>query len=180
MTEEQKKEAIRTLIASVNLTLDELDRKGAGAASMGQDMSSREGFQADLLKYILYLSAADSKITPKEAEFLTAYTGFDFKPRHMAGLLKNFDIDGEAFRTDPPLTLMLLISADNAEYVTNSRMCSNQTEVLLSIYEHLGKAMIACDGADPAEERRFLDYYTMLLRFARVNHLEYSSRPVNG
>ena len=174
MTHEEKKEALRTLVASINLTPDELDQKGVGVKTRGRDMTSREGFKADLLKYILYLSAADNKITPKEADFLAEFTGFTFTPQSMAPLLRDFDINGEAFRTDPPLTLMLLINSDNAEFMTNRAAASNQTEVFLSLYEHLGKTFIACDGTtEKSEERRFLDYYTMLLRFARVNHLGY-------
>lgn len=135
----------------IRKTCEALARLNGSAALKQQYGSVESAVLSEIACFLLYLSATDGAISPKEADFLREATGFDMAPEEMRDFLQENRIDQPEFAESIPKTIAC--AATNPD--TGCHLCV--------LFQRIGIAFIASDGRIVPEELDSLVRYVGML-----------------
>lgn len=124
----------------------------------------KNSIRRELISYIGYLSASDGVISQKEAKFLADYLGVDATPDEFNELIKKNNIYSVAFEQRMPATFEVFINLDNAMIAEGIEQEFLSSNMLLTVYELLGKELILCDGEASEQEKIDYEIYMTMLK----------------
>lgn len=142
--------------------------KGPLGLAQKTNLTLRECIKAELITYLMYLSAADGTIAWQEARFIRDYMEYDFTIEEINQLIVKKQIYSTKFEEKVPLSIQVLVKSDNMIYdagldvgVFNDLSLSGS---LYLVFEELGNEFIACDGEVSDNEIRDLTKYLNMLK----------------
>ena len=131
------------------------------AASSGIDADFKVIMRHDLVKFCLYLCASDGFVSDEEANFIRYYfDDYASEPSGFTKFIKENNIYSEEFESTVPLSFTILNNLDRA---TQKR--TSACDMLLKLYETVGKILISIDGVTENEIKDYTTYISMLKRF---------------
>ena len=144
---------------------DLFDRKGFGQ-QLGADIRIRDAANLGFLQFLMYLSASDGNIDWNEAKFLGDYLDFDgLTPDFINKQIRENNIYSTEFESTVPISLKIIVAIDNFLYEND--MGDGDTHLpnlLVSVFEELGREFLECDGAVSGNEESDLDTYLSTLK----------------
>lgn len=144
---------------------DSLDEGPFGLAqNTDSDTTLKKCIQVELCSYLMYLSAADGKIAWQEASFIRDYLDYDLTVDDIHQIIIDNEIYSTEFEEKVPLSMKVLVNVDNALYKANGYNDQLGSELLLTLFEGLGKEFLACDADVSENEIRDLSIYLTMLR----------------
>ena len=158
---------------------DSLDEGPFGLAqNTDSDTTLKKCIQVELCSYLMYLSAADGKIAWQEASFIRDYLDYDLTVDDIHQIIIENEIYSTEFEEKVPLSMKVLVNVDNALYKANGYNDQLGSELLLTLFEGLGKEFLVCDADVSENEIRDLSIYLTMLR----NYIdcEVNSKNVNS
>ena len=132
----------------------------------------RDCVRFELCSYLMYLSAADGKIAWQEAEFIRDYLGYDLQTDEINQFIVENQIYSTDFEEKVPVSMQIFVRADNTIYDQDGYIETMSSELLLWIYERLGKEFLACDNDISDNEIRDLTIYLNMLKTYIENEAE--------
>ena len=158
---------------------DSLDEGPFGLAqNTDSDTTLKKCIQVELCSYLMYLSAADGKIAWQEASFIRDYLDYDLTVDDIHQIIIENEIYSTEFEEKVPLSMKVLVNVDNALYKANGYNDQLGSELLLTLFEGLGKEFLVCNADVSENEIRDLSIYLTMLR----NYIdcEVNSKNVNS
>lgn len=146
---------LKEVIDKIYKAGDVLDKKSLGI-SRNVKISTRECIKKDLCSFLIYLIAADEKITWQEATVIQDYTGYNYTIDEIQHIIVEGKIGGEDFEREIPMSMQVFVKADN-------RLKTEAGEALLTIYECLGQVILTCDNEKTDNKKQKLIKYLTLL-----------------
>ncbi|RHG25758.1 AAA family ATPase [Dorea longicatena] len=145
---------------------DTLDNMSIGVASINCDIeTTRECLRLDLVRFLMYLSAADGHIAWQEAKFINNYFEFELNTDDIFKLVKEMNIYSTGFEETPPVILRVAVAADNKVRSEAPGISENTFgEVIYDMFNNLGKEFLACDDDVDNDEVRDLTIYLSTIR----------------
>lgn len=126
---------------------DSLDKGPFGLAqNTDSDTTLKKCIQVELCSYLMYLSAADGKIAWQEASFIRDYLDYDLTVDDIHQIIIENEIYSTEFEEKVPLSMKVLVNVDNALYKANGYNDQLGSELLLTLFEGLGKEFLVCDA----------------------------------
>ena len=133
-----------------------------GSYDLGE-LSMRELMRMDLLKFILYLGAADEEITQEEADFIAKYLEWKMTIPQWCEFINKQNIHSDSILEDAPLSLTIFVDADNKAYSYDNSIM-NACDNYIWIFETLGDYFIESDNHVDRREQIALGKYIAMLR----------------
>lgn len=123
-------------------------------------------FQADILRFLLYLSAADGTLNEQEIQVFQAITDVRTSADEMIHLTRMYDLTSARFEASVPASFQIVTEAERKAIalgaVINSK--KNTQEIFAEFFAYVGDIMVHADGAAQSREQRNLDVYLNTLR----------------
>ena len=155
---------------------DYLDQYGIGASqTVRKGVSSRTVLQYDLSRFLVYLSAADGKVVQQEIDCIKDYLDVDFYSYVEENKI-NIYVPDEEYIEDVPVSLQILVMADNVLYEEGSPESIGNTcaDMLIDLYDQLGRELMACDNdISDLEIENIISYNSMLNAYLFRNSKSY-------
>ena len=126
-------------------------------------LSMRELMRMDLLKFILYLGAADEEITEEEAEFIAEYLGWEMTIPQWCDFINKQNLHSDSILDDTPFVFKVFVDADNKAY-SYDKTIMNACENYIWVFETLGENFIESDYSVDRNEQVALGKYIGMLR----------------
>ena len=142
---------------------DVMDQSSLGVAAFGQEEKTSRFIRADLVKFLLYLSASDDVISEKETAFFRDYLGYNFETSTITSLVEQFGLKKDEFLNEIPFSMYVMIEADSKVISYNGEN-PGSAMALLAVYHALGSAFAACDDAVAEEEKKDFSAYLSMLK----------------
>lgn len=134
-------------------------------------MSTKEIIRVDLVKYILYLSAADNVLSSQEVEVLRDYLEWDMTVSQWCEFIKQNNLAGDDFVNNIPISLQIFVRVDNQAYQRDSSI-SDICDLYESMFDTIGKLVISADGEiQDNEKTRFQRVIGMIEKYVNENAL---------
>lgn len=127
------------------------------------ELSMKELMRMDLLKFVLYLGAADEVIAQEEADFITEYLEWEMTIPQWCEFIKKQNLQTDSILDDIPLTLKIFVDADNKAYSYDNSIM-NVCENYIFVFETLGELFIESDNNVDRREQIALGKYISMLR----------------
>lgn len=120
--------------------------------------------------YMMYLSAADGKITWEEARDISEICKLDLTPSNIGQFIKEKGIYSTSFEQTVPTCFKLVCAADKAMRQGGQKMEHSGAEMLLTTFAAVGAEIVKGDGnvADN-EVRDYKIYLSMLESYVNAN-----------
>lgn len=150
---------------------DTIDEKGLWD-KRGIDISLSKVFRTDIAQYMLYLSAADGRLSPDEAQAFRTITGFNDSADTLIDVIKNQNIYSTDFESTVPLSLKIITEAERNLISYGVKLNSEKTtqELFVEFFELLGEVVLNSDGGVTYNEKRDLNIYMSTLKqYVREN-----------
>ena len=133
------------------------------------ELSLKEVFNIDILKYILYLGAADEKITQEEATFIAEYLDWNMTISQWCEFINKQNIHMNSFLDETPLSFKIFVEDDNNRYSCDNSAV-NGCEKYIWLFETIGGLFIETDNnIDKREQVALGKYKAMLLKYYQEN-----------
>lgn len=155
---------LKNAINNVYNVCDSLDKTQFGALRTGSNSSSRDILRMELAKFLIYLSNSDGVYSWQESEFINDYLDYQINETEAKRLLEDRSIFHYEFGITPPSMLKRFVNADNAVYDSKGTIESPASELILRLYEAVGKEFLACDLNSTDEEVADLTIFLTFMR----------------
>ena len=133
------------------------------------ELSLKEVFNIDILKYILYLGAADEKITQEEAIFIAEYLDWNMTISQWCEFINKQNMHMNSFLDEIPLSFKIFVEDDNDRY-SRDNSAVNGCEKYIWLFETIGGLFIEIDNnIDKREQVALGKYKAMLLKYYQEN-----------
>lgn len=143
---------------------DSLDESPLGVKSVGGETPLKELVRFELFQFLMYLSASDGHVDVEESLFMDYYLDWDVYTYQIEELIRENRIYSAEFENRVPLTLKIFVNADNAIFDSTGQNNCLGSEILIDIYELLGKEFLACDDDISESEVEDLTIYLTMMR----------------
>ena len=152
---------------------DTIDEQPYGLAQRHDtDFALRNALMIEMLKFCMYLSAADGSVSYREADYLDELFDISMSPRELTEFINENDVYSTEFEETVPLAIKFFVKADNA-IISNGRGDGELvSDLLISFYEAVGEDFCRCDGVDGNEREDLHIYIRMLKKYVRENVLD--------
>ena len=115
----------------------------------------REIFQHDVANFIMYLSAADGRLSAEEVQAYRVITGYggdnvDTIKKH----IEENNIYSMDFESEPPLIMKLLSKAERNAVMCGASFESSVLKLVARFYGLIGQIIISIDGGITYNEKR--------------------------
>jgi hypothetical protein len=130
-----------------------------------------EMLKADLLNFVLYLSASDKIIKKEEAEFLSEYLSANFSEKEMYEIIMRKNIYSADFEEKVPYSLKI-VAKIQAELNKNKQpsYITSLSERYILIFKNIGQEIIVCDHNIHENEIEDFEIYTnMMIEYIEEN-----------
>lgn len=148
----------QVLLTTYNLA-DSIDAVYPAVRQKGHRL--REFHQKDVMCFLLYLAAADGKLTSQEKNFLNILFDQNINEQGYVQLINSMKITSEYIH-EVPLTIQICANIDKTLKNQGSTM-KLSAPVFIDFYKTAGQAFISCDGHTDVRETLKLNEY--------LNHL---------
>ena len=96
----------------------------------------------EVFQFIAFLAASDDTIKKEETDFINSYFGTDWTPQKLADYLMENGIHNEGFDKMVPLSLEVLVQADNVLNQGGQLRTKTISKTLIGLYRLLGNLFI--------------------------------------
>lgn len=96
----------------------------------------------ELFQFVAYLAASDDTVRKEETDFINSYFGTDWSPQGLASYLMENGIHNQGFDKMIPLSLEVLVRADNVLNQDGQQGKVTISETLIGMYQLLGNMFI--------------------------------------
>ncbi len=130
------------------------------------EMSLRDVFKTDVHTFLMYLSAADGKISAEERFFMNYLFDTSFSAHDYVKFINENNIYSTDFEETVPVTLQLLTEYDKKMQLAASLMgreLKPLTSIVLAFYLRVGTSFIECDGTEQNETDELRHYVEKVL-----------------
>lgn len=149
---------------------DSIDELPFGIAKASDnDMTTRKALMLEVLKFCMYLSAADGSVSYREAEYLEDLFDISMSPSQLTEFINENDVYSTEFEETVPLVLKLFVKTDNAVISTGGGDGKLISDLLIRFYEAVGEDFCKCDGVGGNERDDMNIYLRMMKRYVRDN-----------
>lgn len=134
---------------------DVIDERGLWDKPAGSDVTLRDILQHDVANFIMYLSAADGRLSMEEVQAYRAITGFGGD--NFESIKRNIEknkIYSMDFESEPPLIMKLISQAERKAVMYGVRFESSALQPLAAMYRLIGAVIISIDGGISYTEKR--------------------------
>ena len=144
---------------------DLFDRKGFGE-QLGGKITIRDAVNLGFIQFLMYLSASDGNIDWSETSFFGDYFDLDgLTPEFINQHIRENNIYSTDFESKVPVSLQIIVAIDNFLYENDIGDNDNHLpNLLVSIFEDLGREFLECDGSISGNEESDLDIYLSMLK----------------
>ena len=153
---------LKNMITQLYELSDTLDEGSFGVAQTSST-TLKNCLEVELLSYLMYLSAADGKISWEESAFIRDYMEYDLTTDDIHQLIVENQIYSTKFEGTVPLSMKVFVRADNAIYDVEGHNDFLASELLFDVFECLGKEFLSCDDNVSDDEIRDLTIYLHML-----------------
>lgn len=150
---------LKIKISDLYKICERLDESPLGYTQLDPSGTMIDCLRLDLSTFLMYLSASDGTVDWREAEFLRDYLDYNFDTTDIIKLINELKLYTSDFENKIPLSMQLLVRADNAMYEANGQTEWLASISLFQIYSELGREFIACDDEIEENELRDLNIY---------------------
>lgn len=134
------------------------------------DSELRKVIQFELIFFVAYLSASDGIISHKETQFIEDYLELTITPQELNELIQEQNIYSVEFEKKLPTTFETFVLFDNTIIDLGVEVDDYSSELMLRVYELVGKEFVSCDeDTSSSEESDFNIYMGMLRSYVRKN-----------
>lgn len=144
----------QVLLSTYNLA-DSMDAIYPAIRQKGHQL--REFHKKDVMCFLLYLSAADGKVTSQEKDFLNILFDQNINEQGYVQLINSLKISSEYIREDP-LTIQISANVDKT-IIKQNPSGKLSAPVFIEFYQTAGQAIISCDGHTDIRETQKLNEY---------------------
>lgn len=99
-------------------------------------------FYTDVLKYVLFLSAMNGKLTGQESAFISDYLHLDISQDDIKDFIKHHNLDDPDFVRSVPLILQIFVNADNLAYEITGGHESVVSAELAELFQKIGQEFL--------------------------------------
>ena len=139
------------------------------------DMSLRDLLHAEIISYLMYLSASDGRVDYKEADFLGQVFDTLYTPSEVTKLIKEFDLYSVEFERTIPYVLRAFVKCDNLRIQHGQNVEKPTSKLLVSFYKDIGEFFCVYDGCVATEERADMNIFMSNLTTYVSNELKSSN-----
>lgn len=147
--------ALKQVLLSTYTLADSLDAIYPAIRQRGHQL--REFHKKDVMCFLMYLAAADGKLSPHEKDFLNILFDQNISEQGYVQLIKDLKI-GSEYVKEVPLTIQTSAQIDKSIGSKNPSM-KQTAPVFIEFYKSAGQALIACDGHTDIRETQKLNEY---------------------
>ena len=142
------------------------------------ELSLREIFNLDILKYVLYLGAADDNINQEKVDFISMYLDWNMSISQWCEFINQENIHMDSFLNEIPLSFEIFVEDDNHRYSCDNSAV-NGSEAYIWIFEKIGELFIETgNNVDRKEQIALEKYKNMLSKYYQENTIRIDM--VNG
>lgn len=133
------------------------------------ELSLREIFNLDILKYVLYLGAADDNINQEKVDFISMYLDWNMSISQWCEFINQENIHMDSFLNEIPLSFEIFVEDDNHRYSCDNSAV-NGSEAYIWIFEKIGELFIETgNNVDRKEQIALEKYKNMLSKYYQEN-----------
>lgn len=140
---------------------------------LGLSMPSSEIMKVDILKFVMYLIAADHVIAPEEVAFVRDYLDWNLSSKEVSEFIIDNNLHTDNYLNDTPLSLVLFVKIDNELFRSQSNsldMCS----LYVKTFKLLGQVFIGIDNdVDKQESENLWVVIKNMLLYINEHSLRY-------
>lgn len=129
----------------------------------------------ELFQFVAYLAASDDTVRKEETDFINSYFGTDWSPQELAAYLMENGIHNQGFDKMVPLSLEVLVQADNVLNQDSQQGMVTISETLIGMYQLLGNMFIKASPHPTNWELHDLDEYINWLNLYVSQNVKKSS-----
>lgn len=141
----------------------------------GINMALSSIFRADIARFMLYLSAADSALSDEEVQLFQTVTGFSENADALLQLIRDCELDSNDFATDVPLSIRVITEAEEKLLARGVKLHPAQSvqALFIGFFQGLGEILLASDdGVAPAESAKLTLCMNTLMRYMQAHNNE--------
>lgn len=134
----------------------------------------QEYFKIDIVKFLLYLSASDGRISDEEILFINEVFDFHMNYDDIVSFIDKYNIYSEDFENEIPYSVKLCVSCDklfghSLDLNVDIRNIKSLSGVYLLTIGLIGRAFLDCDGNDDGEEENIRIYTKNIANYIAKN-----------
>lgn len=152
---------IKSLIDECCEMCDYIEENGVLKQKLCTTLS--ENLRNEFLKFMVYLSMLDGKISGTEIRFIKDNLGKDIDNQSAYSLKMLNDLTETKFGTQIPLALKYFVLADAGRKIKNDKYHNKKAKTLVDTYKALGQAYVADNEEAGEKEIGILSRYCVML-----------------
>lgn len=147
---------------------------------IGEEYSLGDLLKVELVKFLMYLSAGDGKISRSEASFINECFYASYTPHRINEVIAENNLYSTEFEEEIPTILRIAVAIDNTIYAAVNEKAVNVelSGSIIKIYYLMGSEMINLEGNDENQKRDFMTYIGNMQRFVDENKDSMEDVPV--
>lgn len=155
---------LKNMINSMYNLCDAYENIEAIASLLGSGQSMKEILKTELTTFLMYLSTSDGTIACQETSFIKDYLDYDLSVEEIGQFVNENQLCSAEFKNRIPVSMQLFVKADNFAFDFQEANDPSGSELLVKIYEILGKELLACDNEVSDHEVQDLTIYLNTLQ----------------
>ena len=168
-------EEIKELLETMYSVLDDLGEKtNLNEKLEDAGVKASAILKVDIVHFLAYLAAADGAISWGESRYIGNLVGTNMTPEKLNDIIVGNNLYSEEFEEEPPMTLQMMVTVDNALYESSAHTDLEAGQAVLMTFLAAGKGLVESNGTsihnmDPDLKNDFENYLGMMQEYIDEN-----------